>query len=70
MEYTDIKNKSERELHDALVEARNKVRTLQFKVAAAELKDVREIRETRKVIAQILTTLNTRASINRQIDSN
>ncbi len=57
MEYTDIKNKSEKELHDILAEKRVALRALRFKSHDQQLKDVRDIRETRKIIARILTAL-------------
>ncbi|RMD58941.1 50S ribosomal protein L29 [Candidatus Parcubacteria bacterium] len=58
MEFKDLKNKSEAELHRLLAEMREKLRELRFKDANRQLKDVREIRQIRKTIARILTLLN------------
>ena len=58
MEYRDIKNKSEKELHDLLQEKRNELRELRFKTSEKQLKNVKAIRVARKTIAQILTLLN------------
>lgn len=51
-------NKSEAELHKLLEEHREKLRELSFKDSSKQLKNVREIRATKKMIAQILTLLN------------
>ncbi len=58
MEYKELKNKKESELHRILSEYREKLRDLRFKDASKQLKNVREIRVVRKVIANILTLLN------------
>lgn len=58
MEYKELKNKSESELHRLLSETRDKLRDARFKDASKQLKDVREIRVIKKTIAQILTLLN------------
>ena len=59
MTFASLKKKTEKELHDLLAKQRAHLRTLRYKVGEGQLKDVREIRETRKVIAQIMTILNT-----------
>lgn len=58
MKFATIQKKSEKELHDLLEEKRAHLRTLRYKVGEGQLKDVREIRETKKIIAQVLTVLN------------
>jgi len=58
MDFKELKNKSEKELHHLLAELREKNRDLRFKDSNNQLKDVRNIRETKKQIAQVLTTLN------------
>jgi len=60
MEYKELKNKSESELHKILAESRNKLRELKFKDASKQLKNVREIRVIRNTIARILTKLNSK----------
>jgi ribosomal protein L29 len=57
MDYTEIKNKSERELHDLLQKERITLRTLRFKSHDGQLKKVRSIREARQNIARILTAV-------------
>ncbi len=58
MEYKDLKNKKESELHNLLSEKRNELRDLRFKDANKQLKTVNKISEIKKDIARILTLLN------------
>ena len=58
MEYKELKKKSIGELHKVLAESREKLRDLRFKDASKQLKDVRQIRKIRTVIAQVITLLN------------
>lgn len=58
MEWKELKIKTEKELHSLLAEYRNKLRELRFKDANKQLKNVREIRKTREVIARVSTLLN------------
>jgi large subunit ribosomal protein L29 len=58
MELKEIKDKNEAELHKLLEENREKLRELSFKDSNKQLKNVREIRSTKKLVAQILTLLN------------
>lgn len=58
MELKELKKKSEKDLQKLLAEYRENLRTFRFKDANKQLKNVREIRETKKVIARILTLLN------------
>lgn len=60
MDFKELKNKSENELHRLLADLRNAIRELRFKDAAKQLKNVREIREKRLSVAHILTLLNTK----------
>jgi len=62
MEYSEIKNKSQKELHDVLSELREKLRDLQFRTTQGQLNNVRDIRDTKKVIARILTSMNSRSN--------
>lgn len=62
MDFADLQNKTERELHDLLEEKRDSLRELKFKVQENQLKNVRDVRKTRKSIAQILTLLNTKTN--------
>jgi ribosomal protein L29 len=58
MDFKELKNKSQAELHRFLGELRDKVRELRFKDSNRQLKNVREIRKSKQEIAQILTLLN------------
>ncbi|MFH1667912.1 MAG: 50S ribosomal protein L29 [Candidatus Komeilibacteria bacterium] len=58
MKLSDLKKKSVKDLHRILAETREKLRALRFSVSNKQLKNIREIRESRRVIAQILTILN------------
>ncbi|MDP2830529.1 MAG: 50S ribosomal protein L29 [bacterium] len=60
MEFKELKKKSESELHRILAESRDKLRDLRFKDANKQLKNVREIRKVREMIARILTLLNSK----------
>ena len=58
MELKELKKKSEKELQALLAEEREKTRVARFKDANKQLKNVREIRRSRKIAARILTLLN------------
>lgn len=66
MEYKELKNKTEQELHRLLAESRDKLRELRFKDANKQLKDVRSIRKIRVTIAEALTVLNNRRLNNKK----
>ncbi len=58
MEIKELKSKSQPELKKLLGETRERLRELRFKAANGQLKDVRDIREQRRIIARILTLTN------------
>ena len=58
MDFKELKKKKESELHKVLADSRAKLRELRFKDANKQLKNVREIRAIKVVIAQALTLLN------------
>ncbi len=60
MKISELREKTDLELDRMLAEYRDKVRDLRFRVTARQLTDVREIREMRKAIAQILTLKRSR----------
>ncbi len=62
MEFSELKKKTENELHKILAESRDKLRELKFKDANKQLKDVRSIRRIRTTIAQAMTLLNVKRS--------
>ena len=60
MKFKELKIKSDKELGAMLVTAKENLQVLKFKVAAKQMKDVREIRVAKLQIAQILTILKQR----------
>lgn len=58
MEFKELQKKTEKELQTILAEYREKLRMARFKDANKQLKNVREIRNARVVIANVLTLLN------------
>ncbi len=58
MKATEVRKKSESELQKILQESREKLRDLRFRVNANKLKNVQQIKRTKKEIARILTILN------------
>ncbi|MFH1413091.1 MAG: 50S ribosomal protein L29 [bacterium] len=58
MTFKELKKKTVSDLHSLLAKDRNELRELRFKDANKQLKTVRNIRQIRVEIAQILTLLN------------
>lgn len=57
MKISEIKQKSQNELHRILAEKQEKLRQLRFDLVSGKVKNVREIRQIKKDIARINTTL-------------
>jgi len=64
MKFKELNNKSEKELQKILADSRDKLRELRFKSASDQLKNVRELRELKKTIAQILFLINQKSDAN------
>lgn len=60
MKFKELQNKETPELHRLLAQYRDEIRQLNFKVASNQLRDVRQLHKTKKVVARILTLLNRR----------
>ena len=58
MQIKEFQGKTKEDLDKMLVEARAKLRELKFKLASNQLKQVRQVRETKQLIAKIKTALN------------
>ena len=58
MDLKELKKMTANQLHKLLSESRGKLRDLRFKDASKQLKDVREIRVVKKIIARVLTLLS------------
>ncbi|MCH8048791.1 50S ribosomal protein L29 [Patescibacteria group bacterium] len=57
MKIIELKEKTEKELRDMIGVLKEKGRDLRFQLAAGRIKNTREIRSTRKTIAQIQTIM-------------
>ncbi len=57
----DFLRLSEKELYKTLSDKKEKLRQSKFDISAGKLKNVREVRETRKDIARVLTILTARS---------
>ena len=57
MKLKELRQKNKEELQKILTDDREKLRQMRFDLAAGKVKNVREIRKTRKEISQILTIL-------------
>ena len=58
MEFKELNQKPKEELNKMVQEEREKLRNLRFDLASGKVKNVRQIRQLRKNIAQILTILS------------
>jgi large subunit ribosomal protein L29 len=58
MKIIELNNKTKEELQKILLDKAEYLRDLNFKDANRQLKDIREIRETKKIMARIKTILN------------
>lgn len=63
MKFSELREKSIKELYDLLNEERIRLGNLRFKLANNQLKNVREIKETKKNIARILTEISKRKNL-------
>lgn len=55
MKFKELKIKSDKELEAMFKKSREDLENFKFKVASRQMKDVREIRVAKQLIAQILT---------------
>ena len=60
-EIEELKRKPEAELRKLLAEAREKLRILKFDLAAGKVKSVKDLHESKKEVARILTFLGGKA---------
>ncbi|HQF57091.1 MAG TPA: 50S ribosomal protein L29 [Candidatus Magasanikbacteria bacterium] len=58
MDFKDLKNKNERDLHELLSEKRNELREMKFKISGKQMKNLSEVKKNKKIVARILTLLN------------
>lgn len=57
MKIRELRIKPEKELKEILLNFRDKLRELRFNLAGGKVKNIREIRQTKRDIARILTIL-------------
>lgn len=57
MKIRELRRKSKRELLANLADLRDKLRELRFNLASGKVKDIKEIRETKRTIARLITLL-------------
>lgn len=62
MTVKELREKSDGELKQLLKDERERVRELRFKVSQDQHKDVRELREAKKLVARILTLMREKQS--------
>lgn len=60
MKTKELQKLTDAELKKALEQNQEKLRSLRFDLASGKVKNVREIRETRKTVARVLTLLKER----------
>lgn len=58
MELKELRVKTAKDLIKLLAQSREKLRSLRFSVSAKQLKNIREFREAKKLVARILTVIN------------
>lgn len=58
--FQETKNKLAAELQKDLAGHRERLRALKFDLAAGKVKNIKEIQEVKKTVAQILTIVNNR----------
>lgn len=57
MKIRELRQKSEKELEKTLIDLRDKLRELRFNLAGGKVKNIKEIHQTKKDIARVLTLL-------------
>ena len=58
MKAADLRKKDKKELEKMVLELRKKMNDLRFKFSSNQLKNVKEINNSKKEVARILTILN------------
>lgn len=64
MKFQELKIKEDKELTAMLEKAKEDIQTMNFKISSRQLKNVRGVREVKKIIAKILTLRNERKNKN------
>jgi len=59
MKIQELKQKTEKELHDTLIQLKDSLRELRFNLIGGKVKNINEIHRTRRDIARVLTLIKT-----------
>lgn len=62
MKIKELKQKSDQELKETLIHLRDNFRELKFNLAGGKVKNIKEIHQTRRDIARVLTLLKQHAT--------
>ncbi len=54
----ELREKTNKELYELLIKRKEHLRSLRFDLLSGKVKNIREIRKTKKEIARILTVMN------------
>jgi len=57
MKTKELRQKSKREFKETLINLRDKLRELRFNLAGGKVKNIKEVHQTKKTIARILTLI-------------
>jgi ribosomal protein L29 len=57
MKIQELKQKTEKELHDTLIHLKDSLRELRFNLVGGKVKNINEIHHTRRDIARVLTLI-------------
>ncbi len=57
MKIRELRRKTNKELQEFLVSSRDKLRELRFNLAGGKVKNIREVRQTKRAIARVLTLI-------------
>ena len=62
MELKELRAKTAKDLSKLLAQSREKLRSLRFSVGSKQLKNIREFREAKKLVARVLTLIKEQAN--------
>ena len=65
-ESQQFKNRSFQDLQKDLIDYRSKLQKLKFDLVQGKVKNIKEIKDTRRMIARILTIINRQQTINNK----
>jgi len=57
MKIKELRQKTDKELKETLIHLKDKLRELRFNLAGGKVKNIKEIHQTKKTIARVLTLL-------------